>query len=500
MVKNIIINVLLTIVFGSTIGCSKDDFNRKGIGLIEDGDYYVATWGDDNNAGTFDSPWATWRKAFETAEAGDIVYFRGGVYMATANPNINYSGIVQVNPTSGLGHSGRAGSPIYYFNYPGETPILDGTNVYPNTNYNTGISLERVEYIYIKGLTIRNLSQFASNKIAIGVDATLCANLTFENMTVHNISGRGFSVFSGAWNTWDGGGTPGYFAIDSTSWINCDVYNLCDTLSNAGAGNAGDGWKCHGYQGGYFSWEGCRAWNYSDDGIDPSGECYKVFNNCWVMSTEKYKSVCPTMEGNGIKASALNPVYFFRNLLIDTNIVKYNNCIAAYCVGVGFYNNLAINTQADYTDQEVVYISNAALLYNNIAYKNATGFSDGGGGKGALSPTYKNNIAYAATELNSLGWPANVFIYGGEYPESNNTWELMLDYYPYFNEDLPVTDADFVSLMPLRLTGPRKTDGSLPDINFLKLSTGSDLKSAGANVGISEKPDIGVDWNNLKRK
>lgn len=459
--------------------------------------YYVATTGNDSNPGTFVSPWATWRKAFETAEAGDIVYFRGGVYMATANPNIHYSGIVKVDPSNGLGHNGTSKSPICYFNYPGETPILDGINVYPNTNYNTGIELNRVEYIHIRGLTIRNLAQFGANKIAMGVAAEACANNTFENITLHNIGGRGFLYSSGAWNVWDGPDAP--FASDTTRWINCDAYNLCDTLSNAGVGNAADGWKCHGYQRGYFYFEGCRAWNYSDDGIDPSGECYKIFKNCWVMSTDKYKSVAPTMEGNGFKASGLNPNYYFPELLTDTVLVRYTNCIAAFCVGVGFYNNLAINSRVAYGAIDTVYVSNEAVLYNNIAYKNTTGFSDGGGGDGAAAPTYRNNIAYAATGMNSAGTHSNAYIYGGAYPESNNTWKYSPGY-PYFKEAVTVTDADFVNLIPLLIKGTRKTDGSLPNINFLKLAADSDLKGAGVYVGMSEKPDIGVDWDYLKKK
>jgi hypothetical protein len=43
--------------------------------------YYVApTGGSDSNPGTISQPWATWQKAFNTAAAGDTVYFRGGVW------------------------------------------------------------------------------------------------------------------------------------------------------------------------------------------------------------------------------------------------------------------------------------------------------------------------------------------------------------------------------------------------------------------------------------
>ena len=59
---------------------------------------------------------------------------------------------------------------------------------------------------------------------------------------------------------------------------------------------------------------------------------------------------------------------------------------------------------------------------------------------------------------------------------------------------ISVTNSDFVSLDGSDLTLPRKTDGSLPDINFLRLAEGSDLIDAGVNVGltyIGANPDLG---------
>ena len=42
--------------------------------------YYVAPTGNDTYPGSITQPWLTWQKAFSTAQAGDTVYFRGGVY------------------------------------------------------------------------------------------------------------------------------------------------------------------------------------------------------------------------------------------------------------------------------------------------------------------------------------------------------------------------------------------------------------------------------------
>ena len=43
-------------------------------------EYYVATNGNDANAGSIDSPFATLARAQSEAAPGDIVYIRGGKY------------------------------------------------------------------------------------------------------------------------------------------------------------------------------------------------------------------------------------------------------------------------------------------------------------------------------------------------------------------------------------------------------------------------------------
>ncbi len=71
--------------------------------------------GNDPNSGTISSPWRTFQKALTIANAGDIVYFRGGTYHITSYSGIDFSG----------SNSGDETNPISYYNYPGETPIFD---------------------------------------------------------------------------------------------------------------------------------------------------------------------------------------------------------------------------------------------------------------------------------------------------------------------------------------------------------------------------------------
>jgi hypothetical protein len=72
--------------------------------------YYVATDGNDQNAGTLEAPFRTIQHAVNLADAGDTVLVRGGVYRE--NVDIRKSGV--------------EGRPIRVVAYEGEQPVLDG--------------------------------------------------------------------------------------------------------------------------------------------------------------------------------------------------------------------------------------------------------------------------------------------------------------------------------------------------------------------------------------
>ena len=60
---------------------------------------------------------------------------------------------------------------------------------------------------------------------------------------------------------------------------------------------------------------------------------------------------------------------------------------------------------------------------------------------------------------------------------------------------ITITDDDFVSLDENLLTAPRKSDGSLPYIDFMRLVQGSDLIDAGIDIGFAftgGAPDLGA--------
>jgi uncharacterized repeat protein (TIGR02059 family) len=441
--------------------------------------YYVATTGKDTNTGTISSPWGTWQKAFNTAVAGDTVFFRGGTWYPTPAYGNN---VLKIEPYgyTPVGYDGTADNPICYFNYPGETPVLDGRNLdITSRSFNTMIMMYDCNFIYFRGIEIRNMFQpKVSLEVAVGINGNNCQNMRFENMNIHDISGRGYQFLGGFGVPKSQGGPVINIGYDTTRWINCDSYNICDSLS-ANPGNAGDGWKTNNYPGSVFIHDGCRAWNCSDDGFDPSNNVICYFKNCWSFSNGINYLSLDEMEGNGFKSGGVS----------DENLVQnptrfYTNCIAANNSGAGYYD-------LDYDP----YLRTNARYYNSIAYHNGWGFY---GIRASLprTSTYKNCIAYGSTNINEAGMPADVLLYYIKYPESHNTWDWYETGFPYFKmtDSVTVTNSDFVSLDYEELKWARKGDGSLPDINFMKLATGSDLIDAGIDVGLpfyGNAPDIG---------
>jgi len=434
---------------------------------------YLSPRGDNANAGTDTSStgaWATWQYAATNAVAGDTVYCMGGVWYVTGTSAV-----------ATFPNSGTYAERICFFNYPGQSPIIDGRLRF-NQDWNTGFNFPSVNFIKLRGIEIRNFLQPRSGaQQAVGLGASDCTNLEFENMNIHNIGGSGIRYF-GAWRypaVWDYPG-EGFLAAtwyqaaidhgyayelhgtitgDTVRFINCDSYNNCDSVSTAvGAGGSGDGFKYDNEIDSYVEFLGCRAWKNSDDGFDISGTGKSVIDNCWSF-------------GNGLLAGGDGSGFKLAYPRAITDTIRYvYNCIAADNRTVGF--PLIV---------EIYYPCQSVFVVNSIFYRNVAPIYDNYGSGDCLTAgnrIYRNNIDYAST---------------GEYPyafmpssiRSHNSWDS--------DPAVTVTNADFVSLDTTQLDNVRVL-GKLPAITFGRLSGTSDLIGAGTNVGMSATPDIGIDW------
>ncbi len=135
--------------------------------------YYVSTAGNDTNAGTLAAPWRTIQHAANSVHAGDTVQVEGGTYNEIVT--LTTSG----NATQGY---------ITFTNYPGQSPIVDGTGLVAGGQ--TGLfSLEGTfNYIVIQGFEIRNFSSSTRGKVPVGIDFEGAgSNIEILNNHIHNI-------------------------------------------------------------------------------------------------------------------------------------------------------------------------------------------------------------------------------------------------------------------------------------------------------------------------
>jgi hypothetical protein len=137
--------------------------------------HYVSTAGNDTNAGTLSAPWRTIQHAANSVNPGDTVQVEGGVY----------NEIVTI-PTSGNATQGY----ITFTNYPGQSPVVDGTGLSVGSSGQTGLfSLEGTHnYIIIQGFEIRNFSSSVKNASPVGIDFEGAGSyVEILNNHVHNI-------------------------------------------------------------------------------------------------------------------------------------------------------------------------------------------------------------------------------------------------------------------------------------------------------------------------
>jgi Protein of unknown function (DUF1565) len=133
--------------------------------------YYVATTGNDNNAGTQASPWRTIQGAANKASAGDTVLVAGGTYAEKVT----------------FPRSGAAGQPITFQAVSGQTPVIDASGLGIST-YGAAVILKGVGYIRLDGFEVSRSGYYG---IYIGGEAH---HLQIVNCNVHDSGSSGIWI------------------------------------------------------------------------------------------------------------------------------------------------------------------------------------------------------------------------------------------------------------------------------------------------------------------
>jgi hypothetical protein len=420
-------------------------------------EYYVATTGSDSNAGTLAAPFATLQKGADTAVAGDTVWIRGGTYKITT-PKTSGAGIQLAK--SGTSDTNR----IKYWAYPGETPLFDFSNLAISTSgYTFGFVISG-SWVHLKGIEecCVPMNSYANNGFA-----SEGTNNIYELLNAHNNNGSGIQI---------GGGNQA---------INCDSHDNYDPTSPQGQGQNADGFGVHGQTSGPSTIiRGCRAWWNSDDGYDfINQEVPVTIENSWAFGAgfANYGTYRPTSgNGNGFKMGSSKTGI---RHLIQNNVAWGNKAN-------GFYAN---------------HSSGGNTWYNNTSFQNGTQYNmlastwsapNGGGTRtdGVILTGDKMHIM-----RNNIGYPnKNEYITGYGVDTAFNTWDLNIT--PKATDFLSITDPSVSGTgQAIETTspalGPRQADGSLPNVDFLKLAAGSQMIDKGTNVQlpyVGAAPDLGA--------
>lgn len=123
---------------------------------------FVAENGNDNNKGSFDSPYKSVQKALNVVKSGQTIYLRQGTYIG--------------NNT--FKNSGTENNYITLRNYPGEKPYLTASS------NGAIISTDGNDFIKIEGLEIGNLSSQQAYGILLDSDEN---HIIIRNNEIHHI-------------------------------------------------------------------------------------------------------------------------------------------------------------------------------------------------------------------------------------------------------------------------------------------------------------------------
>jgi hypothetical protein len=340
-------------------------------------------------------------------------------------------GTYNLTQTITLSKSGTENSRISIMAYPGETPVLD-FSAQSLSGSNRGIVLTG-NWWHVKGLGITGAGD---NGMLISGGS----NNLIEQCSFWRNRDSGLQIDNGA----------------SDNFIrNCDSYFNADPPDYGDA----DGFAPKLTVGSGNHFYGCRAWRNCDDGWDGylrgANDVSTTLEYCWAFGNgylEDGTDAGENANGNGFKMGGSDDKTLMHNFILK-------NCLAFGNKAKGFDQN---NNKGSMT------------LYNCTGHNNMVD-------NYRISQALETGKILTIKNCAELGGKVSI---GAFAVQEKNGWLS-----PFV-----VTAADFRSTDPAGSTGLRKSDGTLPHIEYMHLAVGSDLIDAGVNLGLpfaGTAPDLG---------
>ncbi len=332
---------------------------------------YVSSKGSDSNEGTVDKPLKTINEALNRAEAGAVVYVRGGVYAE----NIYFP------------KSGREDAYIVLRNYPGESPVIKGTN----KNDTPMIELDGNDYIWVEGFELCDYTAMWCYGIYFGGGEN---HIIIRNNTIHDIAclkpddpdnsgANGILLFGETAepisNVYIG---DNYIYNLKTGWCealsvtaNCEYINVInnkvDNITNIGIdfyGNNTDG---------YCENEELNQPRYCVAAGNQVSNCVCDYATCYGLYADGARDIviernvsCCNMGGIEVGSEERNESYPVKNIVVKNNFV-YNNT----------ENGITVGGWNDGSDKEAPV---SGVVYNTVVCGN-TVVNNGRGSGGQLN-------------------------------------------------------------------------------------------------------------------
>lgn len=437
--------------------------------------FFVSSTGNDNNSGSFASPFATIPHCKTAMNAGDTCYIENGVTATSAD---NFSAALE------LEKGGTVGSPIAFVAYPGAVATLGGAGLsyamrVPNINIT-------VNYVTIAGLFFNQPGSDVLGLNIAGNPAGTPTPSTNWRVIANNFQCPSANTQDGCFSTNEVanikflGNEATNIGVTAASKQQHAVYFSSDTNHVEAAWN-----YIHDNRS-------CRAIQFHSSPLNGGGANDLTGHNQFDLSV--HDNLIHDDPCDGINFATVDPS--------QGRVEAYNNVI--YHVGIG--PSPGDGESGDYSCIYMAYITNTGSagggtveLYNNTLYDcgafSASYFNNGAfvinGGNTNLKVDIRNNLVYQIAATNQIN-DNEPFGNGAGSTLSDGGWTST-----YVSGSNNVLHSSTGAGVPSFLTGSIASDPLFLDLSLknFHLTSGSPAKDAGITINSSNTYNNYLPWN-----